>query len=288
MTAFRPFNINIFVAEGLPDGLRFVEKSNWVGLGIVCPRGRYSQVKGREEFTRSGVYILVGRTENGERDQIYIGEGEAVGKRLDEHHAKKDFWQQAIVFTTRGDPLNKAEVQYLEAKLVGLAKRKKRCQLDNSNTPSLPGLSESDEAQIAGYLDEMLSLLPVIGVDAFESVGEATLERVQFYLKGKEWQATGYPTNSGFAVEAGSIARGGNVPSMPEHVPGDFKKREQLIADEVLLLEDGRYRFTVEYEFSSPSLAGAVCKGSSSNGRTDWKDANGKSLKAYQEEEANS
>lgn len=288
MTTSRPFNINIFVAEGIPDGLRFVEKSNWVGLGIVCPRGRYSKVKGREEFARSGVYMLVGRTEDGDRNQIYIGEGETVRKRLDQHHAKKDFWQQAIVFTTRGDPLNKAEVQYLEAKLVELAKGQKRCQLDNSNTPNLPGMSESDEAQIAGYLDEMLSLLPVIGVDAFEIVREANLERVQFYLKGKEWLATGYPTNSGFAVEAGSLARGDNVPSMPEHVPSDFKKREQLIADEVLLFEDGRYRFSVEYEFSSPSVAAAVCKGSSSNGRTDWKDVNGKSLKAYQEEEAKS
>ncbi len=27
--------------------------------------------------------------------------------------------------------------------------------------------SEADEAEIAGYLDEMLSLLPVLGVDAF-------------------------------------------------------------------------------------------------------------------------
>jgi len=41
----RPFKIDIFVAEGMPDGLRLVEKSNWVGLGIIWPRGRYAKVK---------------------------------------------------------------------------------------------------------------------------------------------------------------------------------------------------------------------------------------------------
>ena len=37
------------------DGLRLVEKSNWVGLGIICPRGRYPEVKRREEFAGSNV-----------------------------------------------------------------------------------------------------------------------------------------------------------------------------------------------------------------------------------------
>ncbi|MFP4029570.1 MAG: hypothetical protein ACLFWL_17465 [Candidatus Brocadiia bacterium] len=63
----RPFKIQIFVAEGMPDGLRFVEKSNWIGLGIVCPRGRYPAVKEREEFFRSGVYLLVGQDGRDER-----------------------------------------------------------------------------------------------------------------------------------------------------------------------------------------------------------------------------
>ena len=39
MSSRRPFKIEIFVAEGLPDGLRLVKKSNWIGQGIVCARG---------------------------------------------------------------------------------------------------------------------------------------------------------------------------------------------------------------------------------------------------------
>lgn len=67
----RPFNIRILVAEGMPDGLRLVEKSNWVGLGIICPRGRYPEVKKRAEFSGSGVYILVGSEGEGEYPMLY-------------------------------------------------------------------------------------------------------------------------------------------------------------------------------------------------------------------------
>ena len=117
MSKRRPFKIEIFVAEGLPDGLRLVKKSNWIGQGIVCPRGRYSQAKKRDEFSRSGVYLLVGQ-DGDQLPKLYVGEAETVKSRLDLHYANKDFWQQAIIFTTKGTALNKAQVKYLESSLL--------------------------------------------------------------------------------------------------------------------------------------------------------------------------
>ena len=81
MTEPRPFKIQIFVAEGVPDGLRIVEKSNWIGQGIVCPRGRWPHVKSRSDFDKSGVYILVGRDGEDDRPTLYIGEAETVRSR---------------------------------------------------------------------------------------------------------------------------------------------------------------------------------------------------------------
>jgi hypothetical protein len=48
------------------------------------------------------------------------------------------------------------------------------------------------------------------------------------------------------------------------------------------------YRFTQDYSFSSPSTAAAVVLGRSANGRIEWKDAQGRTLKALQEAEASS
>ena len=163
MTGGKPFKIQILVADGRPDGLRLVEKSNWIGQGIcVHEAGTRGPRKRERSFLRSGVYLLVGQ-DGDPLPKLYVGEAEEVKTRLDRHYEDKDFWQQAIVFTTKGTPLNKAEVKYLEASLLKLARRYGRSKLQNTNKPRLPGLSEADQAEMEGYLDELLSLLPVLG-----------------------------------------------------------------------------------------------------------------------------
>ena len=39
-----PFSLRIFVADGDPDGLRIVDKSNWIGKALVFPRALLPQV----------------------------------------------------------------------------------------------------------------------------------------------------------------------------------------------------------------------------------------------------
>lgn len=61
----RPFSIKIFCPDGNPAGLRIISKSNWTGVGLVCPRPLLPTVKGRKEFTQPGVYVLVGPPDEG-------------------------------------------------------------------------------------------------------------------------------------------------------------------------------------------------------------------------------
>ena len=45
---------------------------------------------------------------------LYVGEGDPILPRLQDHQAKKDFWTRAIGFTTTtAGQLNKAHVQFL-------------------------------------------------------------------------------------------------------------------------------------------------------------------------------
>ena len=39
-----PFSLRIFVADGDPDGLRIVDKSNWIGKALAFPRALLPQV----------------------------------------------------------------------------------------------------------------------------------------------------------------------------------------------------------------------------------------------------
>jgi len=77
----RPFSIKVFCPDGNPAGLRIISKSNWTGVGLVCPRPLLPTVKGRKEFNQPGVYVLVGPPEEGELPKIYVGEGDAVGPK---------------------------------------------------------------------------------------------------------------------------------------------------------------------------------------------------------------
>ena len=40
-----PFSLRIFVADGDPDSLRIVDKSNWIGKALVFPRAVLNQMK---------------------------------------------------------------------------------------------------------------------------------------------------------------------------------------------------------------------------------------------------
>ena len=91
------------------------------GKRLVIPRSSFADARSRRELKRAGIYILIGPPEESGLPRIYIGEGDPVGPRLDQHASKKDFWISAIAFTSKDENLNKAHVQYLEARLVELA-----------------------------------------------------------------------------------------------------------------------------------------------------------------------
>src|SRR5437870_4830845 len=154
-----PFSLRIFVADGDPDGLRLVERSNWIGKAVIFPRALYPQVRDRVEFQQTGVYLLLGPRPQGDGETLYIGEGDPVRPRLENHYANKDFWTRAVFFVAGPGQLNKAHVQYLEAQLVSRAKAAKRMPLDNVNSPSEPTLSEADRADMDVFRNNILGML---------------------------------------------------------------------------------------------------------------------------------
>ena len=71
-----PFTIRIFLPDGDPEGLRIVDRMNWTGCGVAFPREIWSNVRGRSEFQRAGVYILIGTKEDDDLPTVYVGRAE--------------------------------------------------------------------------------------------------------------------------------------------------------------------------------------------------------------------
>jgi hypothetical protein len=173
-----PFTIRIFVVDGDPEGIRVVDKLNWTGVGVVFPRERWQTARTRGEFKRTGVYILVGYRE-GDEDlpTIYIGEGDAITDRIEKHAQDKEFWEYCYAFTTSNNGLNKTHARWLERELIQQAKRVGQSRLDNGTSPPEPFLSEAERADSRSFLREILQVLPIMGLRAFEEPRAVAMPR---------------------------------------------------------------------------------------------------------------
>jgi hypothetical protein len=201
----RPFFIRVLVPTGDPDGLRIVEKSNWPGVGVVFNRTNYKEVVNRGEFDKTGVYVLVGTSDDSILPAIYVGEGDPVKNRLNQHYSKKDFWDWAVFFVAKDDSLNKAHVQHLEAELLRLAREAKQCKLDNGQGAVVPTLSEAELALAESFLHDILSIFPLLGLGVFEkTVTTAKKSNDLLTIDSKGVKAAGYEDAKGFVVVKGS------------------------------------------------------------------------------------
>lgn len=81
---------------------------------------------------------------------------------------QKDFWDWAVAFVSASGNLNRAHVTWLEYALVKRANEAGRSRLENGNAPREPALSESDKADTKAFLKEILQILPLVGLRAFE------------------------------------------------------------------------------------------------------------------------
>jgi len=183
--------------------------------------------------------------------------------------------------------LNKAHVQYLESQLIKRAATAKRMPLENGNTPTEPTLSEADRADMDVFLANILSILPILGVHAFEQSSKTNTASVGLLTcQGKGIKASGFDTPQGFVVQSGSFASKELVPSLKDHFPRVCVLHDELKGNGVLMPAGDQLKFMQDYTFNSPSLAAAIVLGRAANGRIEWKDNNGKTLKEFQEAQA--
>ena len=280
----RGYSIKIFLPDGRTEGLKLVEKSNWSGQGVVCPRSMYSEKRDRDEFARTGVYILVGES-NGIVPNVYIGEADDIRTRLNNHHSGKESrieWIEVIFFSSKDGNLNKAHVKYLEWRLIDLAKRANRSNLSNGTAGGKPKLSEADIEEAEGFLDEIRLCIPLLGLDIFETPPsfKESKSHVMLKVSAKGLTSFGYESGSEFIVKKDSPV---SVTQTKSIGAGASTLRKLLIGNGVLINEGKSLQFSQDYAFSSASTAASVVLGRSANGRTEWQDENGRTLKTIQE-----
>ena len=272
------------MADGTPGGLLTAEIMNWTGHVVAAPRSDLAALLKRDETSRTGIYILLGDDPESLGGTLaYIGEGDEVRTRL-QHHARaeeqggKDFWDRAIVLTSKDANLTKAHARYLESRFITLAQQAERARLINGTAPPLPPLPEADVSDMDYFITQAKIILPVLGVNILRSTAAAAVVPAsaavsspvfELYLKRDGISAAAREIDGEFTVLEGSGARMAWI-----GVEHTYKVlREKLVREGAIVPStDGRtMRFVRNQVFASPSAAAAVVVGRPANGRQDWK-----------------
>lgn len=287
-------SINLFLMDGTPNGRMKCTLANWTGVAYKIPRTSIEKCLDRGDLKQSGVYFLFGVSDDSGKPVVYIGQagarknGEGILNRLQEHkrNPDKDYWNEAVVFTTSNNSFGPTEISYLENRLCSLANSAERYEIKNGNNPTLGNITEEKESELEEFIDFAKVIMGTMGHKVFEpliSEPEPTIKNMsaqnetelELFLSRKSRKSTQTlkasckQTNEGFVVLKGSLIKKIDSPSIQ---PGIKKARKNAIIDETGILQK-------DVIFRSPSYAAAFVIGGHVNGLTEWKTSDGTTLK---------
>ena len=289
-------NINLFLMDGDASGRIKCTLANWTGVAYKIPRTEIEKCKNREDLKWSGVYFLFGVSDDTGENIAYIGQagirknGEGILYRLMEHkrNPDKDYWTEAVVFTTSNNSFGPTEISYLEDKFWNLAIEANRYIIKNENDPSPGHITEEKESELEEFVDYAKLIMGTLGHKIFVSLNkttsvikdpaDTTSDEIQLFLNRNikkinfTVEASAKQTAEGFVVLKGSKI----APIADDDIlPGVIKKRNESIVENDILKED--------VLFSSPTSAGQFVSGKKCNGWIYWKTADGKTLHDLEE-----
>lgn len=289
-------NINLYLMDGDASGRIKCTIANWTGIAYRIPRTEIERCKDREDLKQSGVYFLFGTSDETGNNVVYVGQagarknGEGILNRLVEHkrNPDKDYWTDAVVFTTQNNSFGPTEISYLENQFCNLAKEAKRYDVKNGNDPSLGNITEEKESEMEEFIEYSRLIMGTLGYKVFipytENKNVPIIEEIvsekMLYMKRKSRkskiliEAMCKQTSEGFVVLRGSHVETIDSEAIPDKIKEIRKKAD--IDDKGILQED--------ILFNSPSYAASFVCGGHANGLTEWKNEQGKSLKEIEKE----
>lgn len=277
--------ISLFLIDDTADGRIKCTIGSRSEIIFRIPRKDLNASKDLKHLNQDGVYFLLGE-EDGQQ-KIYVGQassrknGKGILGRLTEHDRKKEFWAEAIAFTTTDNSFGATEISWLENKFCNLAIDAKRCVVMNGNEPPPGNVSEEKLSELEERVEFARLILNAIGYKMFEPLKKflpppavESDEEIFYLLReikrlGKKISAQMIRTSTGYKVLAGS-----DVSPLDDEKHLSARLKELRHSEKV---SDGK--LLEDLEFSSPSGAAMFVLGMSSDGRLDWKTKDGVPLK---------
>ena len=296
--ATRGKSINLYLMDGTPTGRIKVTLANWTGVAYKIPRTDLEKCKDLDILRQSGVYFLFGTSDDTGDNVVYVGQagvrknGEGLLYRLQEHRRNpdKDYWTEAVVFTTSNNSFGPTEISYLENRFVSLSLDAKRYAVKNGNDPSPGNITEEKESELEEFIDYAKIVMGTLGHKIFERLVSAPARAIEngssaentpfilFKLNQGQADAKGQLTSDGFVILKESRIQTKTTPSCPKHAKKAREQNVSAIGGDGTLLADILLR--------SPAEAACFVTGTSINAREAWKTIDGKTLKEIETNES--
>ncbi len=276
--------LTMILKDGTSTGIIECGLDEWYGISYKIPRNKLKNASKLKYINNTGVYILIGDGEETSKKIAYIGEAEDIHTRLEQHNRNKDFWNECIVFMSENNSLNKAHIKYIEHELYIQSTDVNRYIVKNDSTPTKSSLDSADEIKARKFIEKVKVISSVLGYRLFDeliSKDEKLTEDNEniLYLQYKgATMGRAIATDEGIVILKGSQITDDIKPSVSPTLE-KYILKERSSAD----IENGV--FINNHLVNSPSMACAILLGSNRNGRTDWKNKDGKTLKEIQESE---
>ena len=91
--------------NGEPDGIRICRVEGESLVTVVVPREKLGEAKTLPELPHRGIYYLLDE-DHGTLSRVYAGQTTQGLARLDDHKARKEFWNRAVMFLDDEKPSN--------------------------------------------------------------------------------------------------------------------------------------------------------------------------------------
>lgn len=264
--------LEIIYHNGQPDGIRSIRRHLSTMTTYVIPRPLLSEAKKLTGINRPGIYYLISENDDNKIAQIYIGQTRNGVSRLDDHSRSKDFWNKAIMFLADSKTFSLDMISGLEAYAIGKATDAKRYTVENTVNPRYE-IDEYDLPLIEEVYEEIKFIMATQGYKMENS--KTTLNEASILHTTRNGvHALGIYDGDQFEVLEGSQID----MSRKCHSEKVEKQRQTAVANSNIVKSGEKYILNVSIPFTSPSTAAMFALGGSTNGWTEWKSKDGKTL----------
>lgn len=228
-------------------------------------------------------YVLLGKTSGG-RNQAYIGQTNDFSVRANDHKQKKHWWNLALVFVSKADEIFASEVLYLEYLGWKEASEANVYELDNTKDIKEPSLSEDKKNDMELFFEEIKFLTKFYGCSIFEKQETVLVDNAELLYLSVKKRGINAEVLYNIDLKSYTLLKGSLISVTETSCSKETKNiRKKLLQDAALCKIEGDVvrilqDCDISSESGSPSGVAGVITGTSMQGTTAFKNAEGKTF----------